>query len=96
MARPPKCSRSRTRPGTSFLFFAVRLAGGYGNAYPHNQLTDLSFWSFAKYPPDHAFSTWSFAIVFFMLAAVWAVTRRRTPALLRPLAVFGRVPFFFM
>jgi uncharacterized membrane protein len=77
------------------LFLAVRLPGGYGNAYPYTGVTHLDFWFFAKYPPDLAFLTWSFVATFAGLALVWRLTRTRTPALLRPFELFGRVPFFF-
>jgi uncharacterized membrane protein len=77
------------------LFFAIRLHGGYGNAYPYASVASLEFWSFAKYPPDLPFLTWSFAATFFSLAALWLISRDGLPALLRPLEVFGRVPFFF-
>ncbi len=77
------------------LFFAIRLAGGYGNAYPYTSVGRLAFWSFSKYPPDLPFLAWSFAMTFLSLAALSWITRAGTPAVLRPLAVFGRVPFFF-
>ncbi len=77
------------------LFFAFRLGGGYGNAYPYGSVASLDFWSFAKYPPDLPFLTWSFAATFLSLAALWRITRAGTPAMLRPFEVFGRVPFLF-
>jgi uncharacterized membrane protein len=77
------------------LFFAFRLNGGYGNAYPYTSVASLDFWSFAKYPPDLPFLTWSFAATFLSLAALWSSARTGTPAMLRPFEVFGRVPFFF-
>ena len=76
------------------LFLAIRLTGGYGNAYPYTSVSSLDFWFFAKYPPDLPFLTWSFAATFLALAALWT-TRSKPPALLRPFEVFGRVPFFF-
>jgi uncharacterized membrane protein len=76
-------------------FFAVRLHGGYGNAYPYTSVATLDFWSFAKYPPDLPFLTWSFAATFLSLAALRSMTRSGTPAVLRPFEVFSRVPFFF-
>jgi uncharacterized membrane protein len=80
----------------SFAFFiAVRLYGGYGNAYAYSSVASVQFWEFAKYPPDLPFLAWSFGCVFLALIVLAAVTRNGTPALLRPFAVFGRVPFFF-
>lgn len=82
--------------GISFLLFlAIRLNGGYGNAYPYESVASLPFWSFAKYPPDLPFLAFAFAATFSGLAGLWWITRRDTPALLRPFAIFGRVPFFF-
>lgn len=77
------------------LFFAFRLHGGYGNAYPYETVMSLDFWSYAKYPPDIPFLTWSFAAAFLSLAALTLMAHTRTPALLRPFEVFGRVPFLF-
>jgi uncharacterized membrane protein len=77
------------------FFFAVRLYGGYGNAYAYSSVASVGFWEFAKYPPDLPFLAWSFGCIFLSLIVLSALTRNGTPALLRPLAVFGRVPFFF-
>lgn len=77
------------------VFLAVRLGGGYGNAYSYGSVTDLDFWLFSKYPPDLAFLSWSFALTFATLALLRSVTRRGVPWLLRPFTLFGRVPFFF-
>jgi uncharacterized membrane protein len=80
----------------SFAFFiAVRLYGGYGNAYSYSSVASVAFWEFAKYPPDLPFLAWSFGCIFLSLIVLAAVTRNGTPALLRPFATFGRVPFFF-
>jgi uncharacterized membrane protein len=76
-------------------FLAIRLPGGYGNAYTYSSIASLEFWSFAKYPPDLAFLSWSFACVFASLAILSKLVGDRTPLLLKPLEVFGRVPFFF-
>jgi uncharacterized membrane protein len=77
------------------LFLAIRLANGYGNAYPHSGATHLDFWFFAKYPPDLPFLSLSFAVIFSALAVLWMINRSGVPALLRPFEIFGRVPFFF-
>jgi uncharacterized membrane protein len=76
-------------------FFAIRIAGDYGNAYPHTGIVNRDFWFFAKYPPDLPFLAWAFAITFMTIAGLKALTRERTPAWLQPFEVFGRVPFFF-
>jgi uncharacterized membrane protein len=97
-------SMSRDRPARFWsalaavslaLFLVIRLSGTYGNAYPYTSVASLDFWMFAKYPPDLAFLTWSFACVFLALAALATIVRTEVPALLRPFEVFGRVPFFF-
>jgi uncharacterized membrane protein len=77
------------------FFFAVRLYGGYGNAYPYSSVASVQFWEFAKYPPDLPFLAWSFGCIFLTLIVLSAIARDGTPAVLRPFAVFGRVPFFF-
>lgn len=77
------------------VFVAVRLPAGYGNAYAYTSVASLDFWFFAKYPPDLPFLSWSFAMTFLALAALWWLTRSGVPAVLRPFVVFGRVPFFF-
>lgn len=77
------------------LFFAIRLSGGYGNAYSYSSVASLEFWLFAKYPPDLAFLMWSFACVFASLAILSRLVTDTTPRILRPFEVFGRVPFFF-
>ncbi|HEU5074559.1 MAG TPA: heparan-alpha-glucosaminide N-acetyltransferase domain-containing protein [Polyangiaceae bacterium] len=82
--------------GASLLtFLAVRFGGGYGNAFTHGGVTNLDFWLFAKYPPDLAFLSWSFTLNFAGLALLRAVTRADIPTVLRPFAIFGKVPFFF-
>jgi uncharacterized membrane protein len=77
------------------LFLAIRLSGTYGTAYPYTSVASLDFWMFAKYPPDLAFLSWSFACIFLSLAVLTTIVRKDTPVLLRPFEVFGRVPFFF-
>jgi uncharacterized membrane protein len=77
------------------LFLLTRLTGGYGNAYAYQEIMSEEFWTFAKYPPDLPFLTWSFAVNFAMLAALQLSTSTPYAKFLRPLAVFGRVPFFF-
>lgn len=77
------------------LFFAIRLHGGYGNAYPSAGIVSVEFWTFAKYPPDLPFLIWSFACVFLTLAILATIARDHVPVLLRPFVIFGRVPFFF-
>jgi uncharacterized membrane protein len=77
------------------FFFAVRLYGGYGNAYPYSSVASVSFWEFSKYPPDLPFLAWSFGCIFLALIVLSHITRNGVPALLRPFTIFGRVPFFF-
>jgi uncharacterized membrane protein len=76
-------------------FLVIRLAGSYGNAYSYASIASLDFWIFAKYPPDLAFLTWSCACIFLSLAVLATIAPRETPRWLRPLEIFGRVPFFF-
>lgn len=76
-------------------FFAIRIYGEYGNAYAYTSIMSRDFWFFAKYPPDLPFLAWAFAMTFVSIAALRVITREHTPALLKPLEIFGRVPFFF-
>src|SRR5262245_4431709 len=76
-------------------FLVIRLSGSYGNAYSYSSIASLDFWIFAKYPPDLAFLSWSFACIFFSLAVLATLAPDRTPWWLRPFEIFGRVPFFF-
>jgi uncharacterized membrane protein len=77
------------------LFFAVRLSGGYGNAYSYDAVASAAFWTFAKYPPDLAFLTFAFTFIFLGLAALASVARDGAPSWLKPFETYGRVPFFF-
>jgi uncharacterized membrane protein len=76
------------------FFFAVRLHGGYGNAYAYSSVASVQFWEFAKYPPDLPFLAWSFGCIFLTLIVLSALARDGTPAVVRPFAVLGRGPFF--
>jgi uncharacterized membrane protein len=98
-AAPRSPSRPRLFGGLALialaLFFVVRLNNGYGNAYPNHGITSLDFWIFAKYPPDLAWLSWSFATLLALLALLARLDLTRAEAWTRPLVVFGRVPFFF-
>jgi len=76
-------------------FFAIRLQGTFGNAFAYSNVLSREFWFFAKYPPDLPFLTWAFAITFLTLAALKRFVGDQVPRVLRPLEIFGRVPFFF-
>jgi uncharacterized membrane protein len=76
-------------------FVLTRASGGYGNAFAYTTVDSFAFWTFAKYPPDLPFLTWSFACIFVALAALSRVAGNGVPAVLRPFELFGRVPFFF-
>jgi uncharacterized membrane protein len=77
------------------VFVVIRLAGSYGNAYTYTSIASVDFWIFAKYPPDLAFLSWSFACIFLSLAVLAMLAPHVTPWWLRPFEIFGRVPFFF-
>ena len=93
-ARPAKLWAGLAALSFAF-FFAVRLNGGYGNAYEYASVASVQFWEFSKYPPDLPFLAWSFGCIFLALIVLSALTRYGTPSFLRPFAIFGRVPFFF-
>lgn len=79
------------------LFLAVRLPGGYGNAYGYERVWSYDFFVWAKYPPDLAWLTWSFLTIFLLLALLMrfqeSAALNSAPA--RFVATFGRVPLFF-
>jgi uncharacterized membrane protein len=77
------------------LFFAVRLAQGYGNTWPHGGIGTYAFWTFAKYPPDLAWITFSLGVIFLLLAGLRAAQGHPAMGLLAPVRGIGRVPFFF-
>lgn len=82
--------------GLSLLAFVlIRVAGHYGNAYPTASWDTMAFWTFAKYPPDLAFLSWSLTWIFVGLAVMHQIARHGTPRILGPLQIYGRVPFFF-
>jgi uncharacterized membrane protein len=96
LTRSQPASRWLALAGVSLVaFLVIRLAGGYGNAYSYSSITSLDFWIFAKYPPDLAFLSWSFACIFLSLAVLAKLAPNDTPWWLRPFEIFGRVPFFF-
>ncbi len=78
-----------------FAFFILRLTGVFGAAYPHRGITSVSFWLFAKYPPDLVFTLWSFACIFALLALLRFLEQRERLGPLVHLASFGRVALFF-
>jgi uncharacterized membrane protein len=77
------------------LFFVIRFAGGYGNTWPHAGVASYSFWTFAKYPPDLAWITFSFGVIFALLAVLRTQAEKAWMRVLEPVRVIGRVPFFF-
>src|SRR5262249_37125602 len=77
------------------LFFAVRLYGGHGNAYPYSSVASVGFWEFAKYPPDLPVLAWSFGCVFVAPIGLAVLSPNGTPAVRRPAVGLGRVHLFF-
>ncbi len=77
------------------LFFVLRLAGGYGNAYRHDGILSLPFWFLAKYPPDLVFVCWAFANIFGFLALFELLVNTKAMRYLQPLVEVGRVALFF-
>jgi uncharacterized membrane protein len=77
------------------LFFVIRIPGGYGNAYPHQGVTSMSFWLFSKYPPDLAWLSWSMVWIFGGLAFLRFINRNGAVKAMHPFVVYGRVAFFF-
>jgi uncharacterized membrane protein len=73
--------------------WAVRLAGGFGNIFPHAGFFTWSFFLVQKYPPGLAHQLWFAGAVILMVGIFCAIGLRSH--ILRPLAVVGRVPMFF-
>ena len=77
-------------------FFALRAVNGYGDPSRWSMrasglATWMSFLNATKYPPSLLFLLMTMGPSLLFLAAI----DRRTPALLRPALVFGRVPLFY-
>jgi uncharacterized membrane protein len=80
----------------TLAFVAVRALDGYGDPsrWTHQKtalFTVLSFLNTTKYPPSLSFLLMTLGPALLLL---WAVDRR-TPAVLRPALVIGRVPLFY-
>lgn len=85
------------RTGTALIagFFLLRFSNLYGNLEPwtrHSELwqTAISFFNVTKYPPSLCYVLMTLGPGLLLLA--WL--ERETPRWLRPVLVFGRVPFF--
>jgi uncharacterized membrane protein len=80
------------------LFWAVRLYGGYGNAFGYKHILSYEFFIWSKYPPDLPWLCWSFATIFGLLA-VLAHVQRKTRWLDTRAGLFfrgiGGAPLFF-
>jgi len=73
---------------------ALRMGRGYGNLLPFDRLGTISFFLDPKYPPSLFHNLWFFGAVI-STAAVLDLIGRAVPALLKPLAIYGRVALFF-
>lgn len=97
--RPPDARRRflwRLGLGLSLAFVALRACNAYGDpaprqAFPAPVFTLLSFLNTTKYPPSLLFLLMTLGPA---MIALWALDPR-TPRVLRPAVVFGRVPLFY-
>lgn len=82
--------------GLAFLlaFAVLRLLDGFGNVRPRAGDRWIDFLNVVKYPPSMTFTLLTTGLNLIALAAFARLGEWR-PALLRPLAVFGRSPLFF-
>ena len=77
-------------------FVIQRLANGYGNfGLARTDDTLLRWLQVSKYPPSLAYLGLELGILFLLLAACFAVARRRPPRPRGPLLVFGQTALFF-
>jgi uncharacterized membrane protein len=86
----------RAGAGLTVAFLALRALNGYGDPRPWSAqaeaaFTALSFLNTNKYPPSLLFLLMTLGPALLALRLVDA----RTPRLLRPALVIGRVPFFY-
>lgn len=82
--------------GLTIGFIVLRAAGVYGDPRPWEigdagLVAALSFLNTNKYPPSLLYLMMTLGPALLLLAAL----DRRTPAVLRPALVFGRVPLFY-
>jgi uncharacterized membrane protein len=92
----PNAYRRGLRLGLAFLlaFAVLRLLDDFGNVRPRAGDGWIDFLNVVKYPPSMTFTLLTTGINLIALAAFARLGEWR-PALLRPLAVFGRAPLFF-
>lgn len=82
--------------GLTAAFVLLRLGNIYGDprpwsAQPHASFTVISFLNCAKYPPSLSFLLMTLGPALLVLGLL----EGRTPALLKPVLIFGRVPLFY-
>jgi len=83
--------------GLTIAFVVVRGFDGYGDPQPwtfqpHPGYTFLSFLACTKYPPSLTYLLMTLGPAFMLFAAL---DRPSLPGMIRPIAVYGRVPFLF-
>lgn len=76
------------------LAIVVRLAGGYGNIWPFQELGHYSFFLDNKYPPSLYHNLWFFGSVTIGVGLI-ALLGHWEPNLPAPLGIVGKVPLFF-
>ena len=78
------------------VFIVIRGRNGYGNMLLHRDDGSLMQWlHVSKYPPSLSFAALELGIMFFCLAALFALYQERESNPSAPLTVFGQVPLFF-
>lgn len=80
--------------GMLVLFVLLREMNGFGNVRPAREGTWIDFLNVVKYPPSWTFTTLTMGA---NLVILWLFSRvaQWQAKVLRPLAIFGRVPLFF-
>jgi predicted acyltransferase len=97
LARDPMGVRRQAwKVGVAFLagFALLRYLDGFGNIRPRMGNSWMDYLTAVKYPPSITFVLLTMGLNLILWWALWRLSQR-TPAVLQPLAVFGRTPFFF-
>jgi len=88
--------RQAWKIGVAFLagFALLRYLDGFGNIRPRMGNSWMEYLTLVKYPPSITFVLLTMGLNLILWWALWRLSER-APAVVQPLAVFGRTPLFF-